>query len=122
VFYEIEIAKVLAKKNKRPRQRNKLLPVLLEWVSGMSRVYHEERLESSVASVSLLVALADQLQEIWASGGLSSSAGCNQWLDTMADNNSPFIRFCKEGALVMVQGMLASAKVREAAGGGEWQH
>jgi ankyrin repeat protein len=122
------------------KKRIKLLPVLLDWVSGTSHLRGEGRAEGGGASVALLVAVVEQLQEVWAGAGagyedaLSSclaggcwtndgaGAGdgkrcCSHQLGSSSDCNPPFVRLCEEGAVEVVQGLLALAKTREAAGG-----
>jgi ankyrin repeat protein len=96
------------------QQRIKLLPVLLDWVSGTSR----SRSEGGGASVALLVAVVEQLHEVWAGAGAGyGKSCCSHRLGSTADDDPPFVRLCGEGAVEVVQGVLASTKVREAAGG-----
>jgi ankyrin repeat protein len=100
------------------KKRIKLLPVLLDWVSGTSRLHGEGRAEGGGASVALQVAIVEQLQEVWAGAGAGDGKSCcSHRLGSTADLESPFGRLCGEGAAEVVQGVLASTKAREAAGG-----
>jgi hypothetical protein len=99
-------------------KRDKLLPVLLDWVCGMSRLRGEGRAEGGSADVPLLVGLVEQLQEVWAGAGRGDGKRCcSHRLGSTGDYEPPFGRLCEESAAEVVQGVLASARAREAAGG-----
>jgi ankyrin repeat protein len=66
----------------------------------------------------LLVAVVEQLQEVWAGAGAGDGKSCcSHRLGSTGDDEPPFVRLCGEGVVEVVQGVLASAKAREAAGG-----
>jgi ankyrin repeat protein len=99
------------------QRQNKLLPVLLDWVVGMSRLHCEGRAEASVACEPLLGTLVEQLQEVWAGAKAGEDKGCcSHRLGAETDRDSPFVRLCGEGAARVVQGVLMAAEEQEAGG------
>ena len=95
--------------------KNKLLPLMVDWVSAMSR------LESHKVAPPLLVAMVEHTQAVWARmQGVSmkgaSKRCCSHRLNISDDSRSPFARMCEEGALEVLQGVLSSAAARETAG------
>jgi ankyrin repeat protein/serine/threonine protein kinase len=99
-------------------KRNKLLPVLLDWVIGASRLHSEVGADGSNANMPLLVGLVEQLQEVWKdSKHGDGKTCCSHQLGSTGDSESPFQRLCTEGVAELVQWVLASARARDVEGG-----
>jgi ankyrin repeat protein len=88
--------------------QNRLLPVLLDWVVGMSHT-------DGKAAGKLLVELINQLQGVWANAEVDDKSCCSHRLGTLNDSESPFGRLCREGTTDLVRELLVSAKVQEEA-------
>jgi serine/threonine protein kinase len=96
---------------KLARQRqNKLLPVLLDWVMGMSRLHCEGPVKTIAEYLPMLVLKMQFLWYLPVWGQTQDGFGrrCfSHRTGTIHDSQSPFARLCRDGAFLMVKGVLA---------------
>eukprot|EP00935_MAST-01C_sp_MAST-1C-sp1_P001664 g1664.t1 len=92
--------------------QNKLLPVLVDWASAISRPGSRRSLmgqEGGQAQAEQVAALVMQAQLVWVRARGEAKTCCSHRLGSTADSDSPFMRLCEEGCVGVVQQVVAAS-------------